>query len=251
MLYEEAEPTKATSVKRRDCATPVCALSIVSAVLVAALAGLIIVDLRHDGDAPCRNDGSGGAAAPSPSTLFYGIPMHHQETDYTCGPSSALAVLAAYGINVSEPQLAQEMHTTSANGTSWFDIARVMVYRGFTLTAGEGVSIATVTQNLQLGRLTIVGYQAWSGVPGINTTADWDDSHYSVIIGYNATGVLLMDPWQPYGTYGYAPYAEFQQQWHFVVQRQWYRFAMTLWMEGRSLPPPNTAVPSNVALTPP
>lgn len=205
---------------------------------------------RHNDEGQTSGCG-GGTSDPFPSELYFLIPLHHQELDYTCGPSSALSVLEAYGFSEHEAALANLMGTNSANGTSWRNIAAVFVSKGFSVFSSQYRTLDDVKAALVQGHVTIIGYEAWSGVnTTTNSSFDWEDSHYSVIIGYNQTGILLMDPWQTVGYYGFIEFQTFLTRWHFVVENRWYNFGLTAWLPERSLTS-TTTQPANVLTTMP
>ena len=53
------------------------------------------------------------------------VPQSVQENGYYCGPASLQMVLAFHGIEISQDQLASELHTSSVTGTEYVDAARV------------------------------------------------------------------------------------------------------------------------------
>ena len=160
--------------------------------------------------------------------VFFRVPIHMQETDYTCGPSSLLSVLYACNIvsnaTLVESDVAAAVGTTSAWGTNWTSL----VHYSASINNGSNISVGvqfhlspTDVRTLIRGNsVVIIGYQAWKD-PNEFYPLTWDDGHYSVVIGYNATGLVLMDPWQNRGynttvdAYGYMTDEMLLRRWHF------------------------------------
>lgn len=213
---------------------------------IALIVGLVRADRRAD-----ENSNAAGSMtpAPAPEALYAWIPLHHQETDYTCGPSSMLSVYRAYGLQgFTEETLANDMRTTSEDGTNSSWMANDAWSRGFFTSASTNLTVAYLREQLATyRRLTVVGYQAWKW-PNQTYPTDWDDGHYSVVVGYNATGIFLMDPWMTPGFYGYVENERFPLMWHFYDLAPVYGWGMTLWMPNRALAFTATQV-ANVRVT--
>jgi len=60
----------------------------------------------------------------------------------------------------------------------------------------------------------IVLMQSWTRYKDINWKEDWKDSHYVVVIGYDAKNIYFEDPLSIFRTY--LPYQEFLDRWHGV-----------------------------------
>ncbi len=185
-----------------------------------------------------------------PAVFALDIPINIQQTPYTCGPTSLASVLQAYGFNVTEQSLAVEMRSNDEDGTLWPNMVNASVDRLLRVTSSNNLTVPQVQQFLFATRgVVIVAYQAYRLEN--NTTpwrVDWIDGHYSVIIGWNSTGVLLMDPSQDEGCYGYIPTAEFLARWHDVdgCCTPVVQFGMMIWSESRQLPFASNGWPSAV-----
>jgi hypothetical protein len=216
------------------------------AALSTAAAVIMLIVLLHYLKTPCSTHNPSNAP---PTQLYAWIPLHKQQTDYTCGPSSALAVYQAFGFTtLTEEELAASMKTTSSDGTNASDIVNDAVCRGFVAMSGSNLTIEDLKAQLVLGHLTVIGYQAWK-YDNQTYPTDWEDGHYSTFMGYNATGVFLMDPWQEKGFYGYVPNEALPVMWHFYDTQPMYSYGLSLWFPGRTLDL-RTDPPSNVLLTP-
>lgn len=104
--------------------------------------------------------------------LFLDLKGIRQTTDYTCGPSSTLAVLRFFGKSGDEMTLAKEMQSTHANGTPFLNLVKWFQTHGFTIKSGENGTLAMLIENLRQGHPTIVGWIDWGG-------------HYVVCVGYD------------------------------------------------------------------
>jgi len=158
---------------------------------------------------------------PLPSNVI-NVPLYLQETDFSCGPSSALSVLRYWlwdtYYNVTEKELYGPMNCTREEGTDPEPIARY--FREYAhLEAMYMNSTAITLQDLFKAiddrNPPIVDFQAWPTKHWTNEnwTHDWVDGHYNVLIGYDETYLYLMDP-STQGHYAYIPQEEFVYRWH-------------------------------------
>lgn len=167
--------------------------------------------------------GSGAASVLLPESIAYRVPLVMQTTDYWCGAASAASVLAAFGIvNVTQETLAAEMHTSPGWGSDWSRIVNATVSRGLDVRVGQNMTIRDIQHHLVHHRaLVIVDYMAWCGPPwGCESkyATDTVDGHYSVVVGYNQSGMLLMDPYMLFGSgrvsYGFVNFDGWDARWH-------------------------------------
>lgn len=166
---------------------------------------------------------------PLADSVFFRIPIHMQETDYTCGPSSLLSVLYACRLasnaTLVEAQLADAVGTTSSWGTNWTSL----VHYAMSINNGTNLSVRVQMQMTpgdlrralsENSDVVIIGYQAWKD-PDEYYPLTWDDGHYSVVTGYNTSGFVLMDPWQNRGyntsvnAYGFMTDEMLMRRWHY------------------------------------
>ena len=122
------------------------------------------------------------------------MPDVRQSTDYTCSASALQAVLAYYGNDVTEPQLASELGATPADGAPPDAIVRVALARGLPAAARDGATFASLADEIRARRPVIVDLQAWADPPRTDWTNDWDDGHYVVLIAIEASTLVFEDP---------------------------------------------------------
>lgn len=131
------------------------------------------------------------------------VPVIRQETDYECGNTSLAAVLQYFGKHYSVGQLA-ELANTRTVGTDHADMIAAAVKTGATVFARSGGGTTALDEVIGLvsrGIPVICGW--WSMSPGdLDHDPSWtpdermarDCGHYSVVCGYTASTLLVMDP---------------------------------------------------------
>jgi len=192
-----------------------------------------------------------GAAHPNvslPANLIP-IPLYRQRTDFSCGPSSALSLLRYYlweeYQHTPEQALYKGMNCSRENGT---DPAPIANY--FTNVAGlratyisnqdPAATMSQIKANINEGLPTLIDLQAYRDNPFANWTKDWDDGHYNVLVGYDATNLFFMDP-STDGTYAYIEESVFLQRWHDVEgDDDHHTFTMAIFVEPSSTTHPET-----------
>jgi predicted double-glycine peptidase len=179
-------------------------------------------------------------------------PLIRQQVDYSCGDVSSLSVLrywkwdsraqqsvydsdhkltpgTTYG-RLPESGLYRVLHTTSRNGTDPQPMADYLGREtGLSAElrsdnhAGSDVddsALRALLAAVDRGEPTIVDLQAWQSVDHVadlkDWNTDWDDGHYIVLVGYDATNLYFMDP-STRGHYTFIPKTEFMTRWHDVV----------------------------------
>lgn len=197
------------------CPSSVSMHGVITCVLAIGVAALTIFLIRSDAQGTDRS--ANCALPPLPSVFRVEMPLTVQTTSYTCGPGSLTSVLQGYGFaDVTEMSLAAEMNTNDVDGTLWSQMVNASVSRLLCVTSSNNLTISEVYRHIFSTKgCVIVAYQAYK-FPDNNATwtNDWIDGHYSVIVGWNETGVLLMDPSQDPGMWGYIPTEEFLSRWH-------------------------------------
>jgi predicted double-glycine peptidase len=141
------------------------------------------------------------------------VPDVRQATDYTCGPSALQAVLAYWGIEAREDELAKACLTTSAAGTNRHALIRVARSYGLRTIAHAPMSDATLRRYLQQGYPVILAIQAWNGTARPDYANNWEDGHYVVAIGYDRQRLYLEDP-SLLGSRGWLSFRELDARWH-------------------------------------
>lgn len=156
-----------------------------------------------------------GHAPPGPALLLGGVPDVTQKTDYSCGPAALTAVLAYYGIALTEAEVVREAGVNPEVGAEMEDLAAVAARRGLDARVCQGLGLADLARELRAGRPVIVLNQSWRDDPAVPWGRDWDDGHYLVVIGLDAEQVYVEDPHPELrGKRGFIPRAEFVERWH-------------------------------------
>jgi predicted double-glycine peptidase len=148
----------------------------------------------------------------SPSPHLNHLPLTRQSTTYTCGVASLQSVLAYYGEEWREDALAREVKSTPEEGTNYRELVRFARSKGLTAEPREGMTIQDLQRAADESRPVIVAIQAWGDNPE-KYTNDWDDGHYSIVVGVDSRNVYLMDP-STIGNYTYIPIPRFLARWH-------------------------------------
>ncbi|MBC7541285.1 MAG: C39 family peptidase [Candidatus Sericytochromatia bacterium] len=126
--------------------------------------------------------------------MLLSIPDVRQATDYTCGPSALQAVLADWGIEAQESELATAANATPAMGASRFALAKVARSHGLKATITTGFGLPALEVHLRRGIPVIVSIRAWRDKPTTNWATDWDDGHHIVVVGYDKDRIYVEDP---------------------------------------------------------
>lgn len=145
------------------------------------------------------------------------VPLVRQSTDYTCGAAAVQSVLAYYGDDIREDNLAKSLSSQSETGTDYQHIVDFAKSKGYDVAVYKEMTIEQLQKLISTGKPVICLIQAWSDKPE-NYSEDWDDGHYVVAAGYDDDRIYLMDP-STLGNYTYIPTQEFLKRWHDVDQR--------------------------------
>lgn len=111
-----------------------------------------------------------------------------QENGYYCGPAVVQMVLSCVAVDYpSQSQLATEMETDPIEGVTYTDMMHMSFEnREFSETHENTLQLDDLKENNNNGFLTIIL---------IYFDATHEYQHYVVVIGYNATGISIHDPW--------------------------------------------------------
>lgn len=111
-----------------------------------------------------------------------------QENGYYCGPAVVQMVLSYVAVDYpSQSQLATEMETDPIEGVTYTNMMRTpFENREFSETHENTLQLDDLKENNNNGFLTII-------LIYFNATHEYQ--HYVVVIGYNATGISIHDPW--------------------------------------------------------
>jgi len=148
------------------------------------------------------------------------VPIVAQQQDFTCGDVATLAVLRfwknADWATVPESALYAPLMTTRQDGTEPYAIATYLsTIPGITAEYRTDAQMSDLEAAVDRGEPPIVDVQAWRTTSDSYAT-DWNDGHYAVIVGYDATNLFFMDPSMG-GHYGYIARADVTTRWHDVV----------------------------------
>ncbi len=129
------------------------------------------------------------------------VPYFLQKTDYTCGPASLQMVLAFYGIEATEEELATELETNSDIGTLHHNIIEGVKSRGLYTYVNDKGTINELRSLLDLKVPVVVRF-----------IEPYDDEdHYSVVVGANRFFITVHDPSN--GAKQYYTHRSFLRRW--------------------------------------
>ena len=109
-----------------------------------------------------------------------------------CGPASLKMVLAYYGIEKTESELAQLCQTDSELGTSDQDLKRVAEQLGFKVTIKNNSTFEDIASWLEKKVPVIVNWFTRGRMDYDDSTVP--DGHYSVVAGLDDDYIYLQDP---------------------------------------------------------
>ncbi|NLI79568.1 MAG: hypothetical protein GX442_24380 [Candidatus Riflebacteria bacterium] len=159
--------------------------------------------------------GAGGLRHDLKPTFWVrGMPDAIQTNSYTCGVAVFQAVAQYFDHWGYQETYARELGATPEDGTHPAALLAGFRRLGLTATLEEGLTIEALERHLRAGTVVIVDYQAWNGKPaGKDYSTEWEDGHYSILIGFNDTMLFLEDP-STLGTVGYLTRDDFRRRWH-------------------------------------
>lgn len=156
------------------------------------------------------------------------LPDVRQTTDYTCGPSALQAVLAYYGEETSEAELAKEMGATPSDGVPPEAIVRVARAHGLSPELRENLHIADLAHAVRRGVPVLVALQAWPDAPIADYSQVWTEGHYVVVLSVERDRLIFEDP-SIWGSRGVLSHAEFNRRWHDQDgDRRWHHMGIFL-----------------------
>jgi hypothetical protein len=124
------------------------------------------------------------------------------------------------GVDIREDRLATRLGASAGAGTSHQRISRFFKEENFTVHTHKHMTIAQLRGFVDRGRPVLVALQAWTEAELHPSRTfwenDWEDGHYSVVIGMDSDNVFLMDP-STLGFYTFIPVDEFSARWHDIA----------------------------------
>lgn len=145
------------------------------------------------------------------------VPLTRQSNDYTCGVSVMQSVLAYYGDDIREDNLAKALGTKSESGTDYKNSIEYAKSKGYEVILYNNMTLEQLQECISKGQPVICAIQAWSDKVA-NYDKDWEDGHYVIAVGYDKDHIYFMDP-STLGNYTYIPISEFLLRWHDIDQR--------------------------------
>jgi len=143
------------------------------------------------------------------TTKFFYIPQVRQTTDYTCGPACASAIMAYYGKDIVETEIAEDAKTTKSDGTMPEQLVKIFTKNDLNAKI-EILTTEKLRSYIDKQIPVIVDIQAWGDKK--DYSKDYSSGHYVVAIGYDENGFFFMDPSQ--FPYGYLEENELESRWH-------------------------------------
>jgi predicted double-glycine peptidase len=156
---------------------------------------------------------AGGASIWSASGPYLNqVPIVRQATPYTCGAAVMQSILAYYGEDWHEAALVEELGSDPEQGTDYRRMERFGREHGLTVAVNQHMTIADNRRGVAAGLPVVVAFQAWGDKPD-SYNEGWDDGHYAIVVGLDATNLYFMDP-STVGNYTFIPIPEFEARWH-------------------------------------
>lgn len=159
--------------------------------------------------------------APTRLPKLINLPDVRQGTSYTCGTASLMSLMAYWGWRGNDPNekdLAKELGTSWKNGTEPGEIVRMGRKLGLRVSKEAHLTLDDLAREVKAGHPVMVAYQAYADEAGPFPHKkpwrdDWNDGHWSLVIGIDEHNVYLEDP-SMLGKRGFIPRAEFLERWH-------------------------------------
>ncbi|MDB4971107.1 MAG: hypothetical protein JWN44_6796 [Myxococcales bacterium] len=146
------------------------------------------------------------------------VPVVRQETDYSCGPATLLAVLRYWrAFDGREQDLYGPLQTSVQDGTEPGPLEAFARARGLTAEVRVGATVAELRRALAAGETVILDLQAWRDDDRA-WASDWDDGHYVVLVAIDGRRLYAMDPSADSG-YSWLDADELLTRWHDYVKR--------------------------------
>jgi len=137
-----------------------------------------------------------------------------QSFDFDCGVKALQTVFAFYGDDIQAGKLMQELKTSPEDGTQVRRIIKTAKAHGYKVKASKDLSYKQLRKLVSDGYPAIVLVQAWAErvMTPEDWAADWDDSHYAIVIGLDDDKIVFEDPASIRRVW--LPKKEFLIRWH-------------------------------------
>lgn len=157
-----------------------------------------------------------GCAGPASSSRgLLPVPLVRQANSYSCGAAALTSVLYYYGrYDGRETELYGRLSVSEQEGTAPDRIVEVARAFGLRAELRQGVTVGDLRAAIARGEPVIVDLQAWTDAPApVRWRDEWEDGHYVVAVGIDATRLTVMDPSTAAG-YAYVSLADLPDRWH-------------------------------------
>ena len=138
-----------------------------------------------------------GVARPALPNDVLPVPIHQQETDYSCGAASLFTVLRYWQVfDGKERDLYGPLQTDPKEGTEPPKLRDVAEKFGLKAELKTKLNVSDLRAALSKGQTVIVDIQAWreKATAHIPWEKDWEDGHYVVLIAMDDKYAFFMDP---------------------------------------------------------
>lgn len=170
------------------------------------------------------------------ATRELALPNVQQTTDFTCGAAVLEAVLAYYGEETYEADLARELGATPDDGVSPDAIVRVAKAHHLQADLRQGLAVDDLRRAVAGGIPVLLAVQAWPYMPRTHFADDWDDGHYVVVVAVERDRIVFEDP-SLLGSRGVLTRAELEDRWHDADGGR-RNFHLGIFFSGKSPAPP-------------
>lgn len=137
------------------------------------------------------------------------LPFFHQKSEYTCGPASLRMVFDFFGLKTKEDELKKLLKPNKIIGTKHKALIKIAQKKGFYCYVHEKANLSQLKNFLDRGFPVIVNY----------VEPDSNEKHYSVVIGYNKSKIIMNDPW--IGEKFKINLKDFEKRWHGRKNKRW------------------------------
>ena len=107
-----------------------------------------------------------------------------QRAEYTCGPASLQIALSYFGDGFSQQDLARFTQVTKEYGTLEKDLVWAARQLGYCVRYESRTTLSRVRKSIDGCSPVIVLFKSWKTI------------HYSVVVGYTKTHLILADPYK-------------------------------------------------------
>lgn len=148
---------------------------------------------------------------PKEDICVLDFPQTRQATDHNCGEDSIANVCAYYGIDIRQDDIDKEVQDIG-EGIPVLLMIEYLRKLGLKLESRNNMTISDLVNYINNGIPVIIALQAWSENENIDYSTDWNDGHYSVVIGYSKDKIIFSEP--SLYTHGFMTNETLLKRWH-------------------------------------